>query len=68
MSILSVRLYDLGPVSPSHALKDDDTLDLLVFSEDVLCRMEISAEDSKKEYIDAFVSHISDQFKEAMKV
>ncbi len=53
---------------PESCPKDDDTLDLLIFSEDVLCRMKISTENSKKEYIDAFVSHISDQFKEAMKV
>jgi hypothetical protein len=51
---------------PESCPEDDDTPDPLAFGEDILRFMEMSVEDSKKEYFDDFVSHVSDKFKAAV--
>ena len=65
MIILLVKLYDLGQVR-RRCPEDDDMLIPLVFDDDVIRCMEMSVDDSEKEYFDVFVSYISDKFKEAV--
>ena len=51
---------------PESRPDDDDMLIPLVFDDDVIRFVEMSVDDSEKEYFDVFVSYISDKFKEAV--
>ena len=51
---------------PESCPEDDDMLIPLVFDDDVIRCMDMSVDDSEKEYFDVFVSYISDKFKEAV--